>query len=176
MKNLLYLCFTFLLLTNVISAQTSEQTDTIPRMSNFTLHGDAATFFVVSSVSLNVEGKLFSSDSEKFHLYGRAGYAYLDIANLIFCNGKKSRVGLLGLTILTGKGDHHFEVSGGTFLGSFKNKDNGGALLGSCSENSGLKVRPLIDLGYRFQKPESGFIFRAKVGIYGLGIGLGYAF
>jgi hypothetical protein len=35
---------------------------------------------------------------------------------------------------------------------------------------------PLIDVGYRYQKPDRGFIFKAKIGILGVGFGVGYAF
>jgi hypothetical protein len=35
---------------------------------------------------------------------------------------------------------------------------------------------PILDLGYRYQKQDGGFLFKAKVGILGIGFGLGYAF
>jgi hypothetical protein len=35
---------------------------------------------------------------------------------------------------------------------------------------------PLIDVGYRYQKPDRGLIFKAKIGILGVGFGVGYAF
>lgn len=170
MKNLFYLCLIFLLSTNSISAQT----DSIPGMSKLTLQFEAATFVLISSLSINVESKIYSSESEKIHFYGRAGVEYVDIMGLILCDGQKSLGGNIGIAMLTGRGDHHFELYGGAFLGSFKNKKNG-SILGACS-SLGFQVLPLIDLGYRFQKPESGIFFRAKVGLLGVGIGLGHAF
>ena len=37
-------------------------------------------------------------------------------------------------------------------------------------------ILPLIDLGYRFQKPEGRLVFLGKVGILGVGIRIGYTF
>jgi len=176
MKNLIYLTLSFLLITNLISAQINSQTDSISGMSDFNLHFEASSFIVVSLASINVEGKLFSSDSQKFHLYGRAGFGYADVANRILCTGRSAVGGILGFTMLAGKDDHHFEAHVGTYLGSFKNKDREGILNSPCREKSGSRVIPLIDLGYRYQKPGSGFIFRARVGTYGVGIGFGAAF
>lgn len=170
MKNLLYLCLTVLLATNLISAQKAST----PQMSKFTLQFEAASFVLISSLSLNVEGRFFSSESEKIHLYGRAGVEYVDIIGLILCDGQESLGGNLGIAMVTGKGNHHFEVYGGAFLGSFRNKKDA-SILGACS-SLGFQAIPLVDLGYRFQKPESGFFFRAKVGVLGIGIGLGHAF
>ena len=170
MKNLFYLCLTFLLSINFVSAQTAS----IPQMSKFTLQFEAASIALISSLSINVEWKFFSSDSEKIHLYGRAGIEYVDVIGLILCDGQESLGGNLGVTMLTGKGNHHFEAFGGVFLGSFQNKKDPD-ISGACS-SLGFQAIPLVDIGYRYQRPESGFFFRAKVGILGVGIGLGHAF
>lgn len=37
-------------------------------------------------------------------------------------------------------------------------------------------IQPIFNLGYRFQKPQGGIIFRTYAGLFGIGIGLGYAF
>lgn len=171
MKNLFFLCLTIILPSNLIIAQTGGT----PGMSKINLHFDAATLIFINSATINLEGKFLSSDSEKFHLYGRAGYGYVDVSTLVFCNGQNASGGLLGLTMLTGKGNHHFEANGGAFLGSFKNNINDSGIFGSC-DNAGFEVLPLIDIGYRFQKPEGGVIFRAKMGSLGVGLGLGIAF
>ncbi len=177
LKNLFYLCLTFLLSTHMIRAQVGTQTDSIGEMSNFTVYGEASTYLVVSSVSINFERRLYSSSSQKFHLYGRAGYGYVDVQNLFFCSGKTAVGGLFSFTILTGKGDHHFEADAGIYFGTFKNKEIDSWLIsGPCNEKTGSRVIPLIDLGYRYQIPEGGFLFRARAGTYGLGVGFGYAF
>ena len=171
MKNLLYLCLTFLLATNFISAQT----DSIPSLSKFAIHGEAASAGLVSSLFLNLEGKFYSSASEKIHFYGRAGFGYVDVSTFIICNGQTAYGGSIGFGMITGKGNHHFELFGGGFFGFFKSKNNDSGLFRSC-RNFGNQAVPVVDLGYRFQKPGDGLFFRAKFGVYGLGIGLGYAF
>lgn len=90
--------------------------------------------------------------------YARAG---LGAGGILLSTGGP---GILGaITMLTGKGNNHFELSAGAFVGY-------------DSYYSDTFVVPSLDLGYRFQKPGSGFIFKAKTGILGVGIGLGYAF
>jgi hypothetical protein len=34
----------------------------------------------------------------------------------------------------------------------------------------------IFNLGYRYQKPDGGILFRTYIGLQGIGIGLGYAF
>ena len=51
-------------------------------------------------------------------------------------------------------------------LGIFSGKDNNDPF-----------ILPLLDVGYRYQKPEGGLIFKVKAGILGIfSVGLGYAF
>ena len=69
--------------------------------------------------------------------------------------------------MITGKANHHFEFSAGAFFGYESATPN---------VHAELFVLPLLDLGYRYQKPGKGFMFRAKAGILSIGIGLGYAF
>ena len=176
MKKLVYLCLTVFLATNLLSAQNRMPIDSIQKMSDLTLHTEASTFLVVSLASLNVEARLLSSLSEKFHLYARAGLGYVDVASLPLCTGATAFGGILGLTMLSGKGNNHFEAHVGTYLGSFENKQTEGPFFNLCRDKSGSRVIPLIDLGYRYQKPGSGFIFRARVGTYGAGVGFGAAF
>lgn len=163
-KNLFLLCLAIVLSSNLISAQTGE----ISRMSKLNLHIEGTTLLFVNSISINLERKLFSSNTEKIHLYGRVGYGYVEVYK-IFSSDQRASGGLLALTMLTGKGSHHFEASGGAFLGSYKSINDG-------SPDDGFQAFPLIDVGYRFQEPGEVFIFRAKVGTSGLGVGIGYAF
>lgn len=111
----------------------------------------------IFSASVNFEKHIARSASGKFHWFGRVGAGG---ASMVM--DRAGFGGLAAVTILTGNGDHHFEASGGVFLG--------------YDEYDGAFALPHLDLGYRFQKPEGGFLFRAKAGILGAGIGLGYAF
>lgn len=134
-----------------LEAQTAEKTE----LSRINLYADVGLHFAAQA-SINFEGRI--SSGKKITWYARAG---LGAAGVIF--GDSGPGGLAAITMLTGKGNNHFEINGGAFFG----KDD---------YYNELFVLPLIDLGYRFQKPEGGFIFRAKAGVLGAGIGLGFAF
>ena len=44
------------------------------------------------------------------------------------------------------------------------------------SNTDGVFIFPIFNIGYRYQKPSGGFIFRANVGALSTGLSLGYAF
>lgn len=112
----------------------------------------------VPGVEALINLEVLMNSGEKLTWYGRAGLGYGGI--LLGTGGP----GILGaMTMLTGKKNNHFEVSGGAFIGYDNYYED-------------AFVLPSLDLGYRFQKPGGGFIFKAKAGILGAGIGLGYAF
>ena len=71
--------------------------------------------------------------------------------------------GLGAITMLTGKKNNHFELNAGGFLGL------------EDTYNYAF-IFPIFNVGYRYQKPEGGFIFRANAGIISLGLSFGYAF
>jgi hypothetical protein len=37
-------------------------------------------------------------------------------------------------------------------------------------------ILPFLDVGYRFQNLEGGYIFKVKVGFLGIGLAIGYSF
>ncbi|MCU4157053.1 hypothetical protein J1N10_13770 [Carboxylicivirga sp. A043] len=111
---------------------------------------------MAGQASLNMEIQIHSG--EKLSWYGRGG---VGAAGVIMATGGPG--GLGAVTMLSGKGNRHFEINGGVFVGN-------------DYEQNELFLLPLLDFGYRYQKPEGGFIFRVKAGILGVGIGLGYAF
>jgi hypothetical protein len=105
---------------------------------------------------VNYERSLYQG--KKVSWYGRMGFGFGGI--LLAYSGFG---GLGGVTMLTGKKNSHFELNTGIFSGKDIDYSNSFAY-------------PLLDVGYRYQKPDGGFIFKAKLGILGVGIGLGYAF
>ena len=157
MKNFFWVCLFSFLWLNMANAQTKVDAG----MSKFNTYLEVGTILVISTASVNLEAHLASTASGKVHWYARAGFG----GSAVFY-GPVGLGGLGGVTMLTGKKNHHFEVSGGLFLGN----DSGAGMV------DGFFALPLFDLGYRFQKPGNSFLFRAKVGILGAGIGLGYAF
>ena len=94
---------------------------------------------------------------EKVSWYGRIGAGFgADIA----FDGGEGWGGLGAITMLTGKKNNHFELNAGAFI----------------TEEGIFFPVPILNFGYRYQKPEGGFIFRANAGIISLGISFGYAF
>ena len=105
---------------------------------------------------VNYERSIYQG--KKVSWYGRMGFGF---GGILMASGGFG--GLGAVTMLTGKKNSHFELNAGIFSG----KDIG---------NSNSFALPLLDVGYRYQKPDGGFVFKAKLGILGVGIGLGYAF
>nr|WP_319397662.1 hypothetical protein [uncultured Carboxylicivirga sp.] len=138
-----------------VNANSQAQSNMTSTLSKNNFYVDAGGHFA-GQASINLERLFYTG--EKTAWYARAG---LGGAGIIMANGGLG--GLGAVTMLTGRGNKHFEM-------------NCGAFIGKESDDNDIFVFPLIDLGYRYQKPEGGFIFRAKLGFLGLGIGLGYAF
>ena len=144
---------------NKIVAQMGEKAE----LTKVNIYADMG-LHLAAQASINFEGRLGSVEEGKATWYGRVG---LGAAYIAFMGGGPGILG--GITRLTGKGNNHFEINGGGFFGIVTIEDSG--LYGHK-----LFAFPILDLGYRYQKPEGGFIFRAKAGILGIGVGLGYAF
>ena len=130
------------------------------KIGKLNMYVDGGTFIVINSVFFNIETHLTSSKSNKLHLYFRGSYG--DVT--LFSGGsgtssfqRNTQTLVSSLTILTGKGSHHFDSSTGVFL-----RDD--------------SVLPFFELGYRFQELDGGIIFRGKMGLLGLGLGIGYSF
>ena len=132
-------------------------------MARFNVYLEAGTIVLISSASANLEVLLGTSGSGIINWYGRAGFGGTGIFY-----GPVGLGGLAGGTMLIGRDKHHFEVSVGAFVGN----DSG---VGHTNGND-IFAAPLLDIGYRYQKPGKSFIFRAKGGILGVGIGIGFAF
>ena len=133
-------------------AQTNSDMISIPTKNS--VYFDTG-IFPGAHVFMNYERKVHESDN--ISLYGRVGFGY---AGIIMGDGGG---GVLGAaTLLTGKGNSHMEFN----LGIFSGKDNNDPF-----------ILPLLDVGYRYQKPEGGLIFKVKAGVLGIfSVGLGYAF
>jgi len=139
----------------IISFPVLAQRESSNNLSKTNIYVDAGGHFA-GQFSLNLETQIYSGNNTTWYLRGGVGGA-----GIIMANGGLG--GLGALTLLTSKTAKHFELNIGTFVGH----DN---------EQNKEFIYPLLDLGYRYQKPEGGFLFKAKLGVLGLGIGLGYAF
>ena len=109
---------------------------------------------------MNYEKQIYSG--EKISLYGRLGGGY---GGIFEWEGDFGWGGSGAITMLTGKKNNHFELNAGGFLG-----------IEAYTDMEEAFIFPIFNVGYRYQKPEGGFIFRANAGIISLGLSFGYAF
>ncbi|MDA8886274.1 hypothetical protein OAD66_00620 [Bacteroidia bacterium] len=109
--------------------------------------------------SINYERKIF--DGKSVELYGLIGAG--NGVNFYTDKNPVGPGGLAAITLLTGKKNNHFEMNTGLFVGN--NQDN-----------NTIHTIPTFSVGYRYQEPQGGGIFRVKVGILEIGFGIDYAF
>lgn len=141
---------------SIFSSHVEAQNTASTELSKINLYADFGGGFSRGLASLNFERRIFSS--KKLTLYARGGIGGGGI-------DETAGPGIIGaFTMLTGKGNNHVEINGGTFIG--RNSD-------FIDE---LFFMPIADLGYRYEKPEGGFIFKTSAGFLGIRFGLGYAF
>lgn len=145
----------FLFVTLFCANITQAQPDETKELSKNSISFDTGIIPGVHAL-INYERQIHSA--KKVTWYGRAGFGF---AGIIFGEGGPG--GLGAITMLTGKRKGHFELT----IGAFTGKD---------SDTNNPFTYPVFDIGYRHQKPDGGFMFKAKAGILGIGIGLGYAF
>ncbi len=143
------ICLLSLSIQSTLNAQSNE--DIVLSKHNVYLDTGLGPLF---QASMNYEFQIHNAKTVTW-------YARLGAGGAGTVLGDGGPGGLAAITMLTGKKNSHFELNGGTFIGS---------------GSDGTFVYPLLDIGYRYQQPDGGFIFKAKLGILGIGIGLGYAF
>lgn len=122
--------------------------------------GVVGLFGFLAGLNVSYEHRLYSNAENNLHIYGRGGVA---ASGVLFGSGGFG--GLVGGSLLTGPNNHHFEADLGLIVG--KNDGSGG---------NDVFFQPMLEAGYRYQRPQGGFLFKAKGGITGFGIALGYAF
>lgn len=133
------------------------------------IYAEFGTYLFVSTATLNYEPTLFESSSRHFRLNGRLG---LGLGYVLGFDGGHGISGALGgLTLDFGRKNSHFLVSSGIMVGSNFNE---------ISEISAgfdrIGTAPLLEMGWRYEKPEGGVIFKVSGGSLGLSVGVGYSF
>ena len=171
-----YFILLFLLLTKIGFSQ-----DSIPRVAKNCITIIGADILVTGNASINYERCFYSTKNFKYFL--RAGYgAWYLIAgdpnnsrgNFIYSSSTIpiSFDGLMGL------GNHYFELDLGMAFLPDRQWDfflnDGDADRNPHPDKS--NIIPIVNFGYRYQKPQGGIIFRFFVSTGGVGLGLGYAF
>lgn len=158
--------FLFLCLP-LISVQAKAQ-DTIPQHSPTTASNvisiEGAAFFApwenfwtlgFTHAILAYERRFYSSKKGNVSLYGKTG-----VGNISGLWGPQ-----IGMTTLIGKGNSHFDIGTGVMFPVL-----------DPSVRGSFNIWPIAELGYRFQKPEGGLMWKVKVGTTGIGAGVGWAF
>ena len=164
MKYKIYLPLIIVLLTADFSiAQDSYLSVNMHKSDTLENHSEVIknkTLYVEGSFllqSANFETNFYRSKSSTFQLNGRVGFGYFQID---FFGVTQSIGGILGLNFIIGRKNGHFDSSIGGFIGS----------------DGSVFAWPIGTVGYRYQKPSGGFIFKTHIGTLGLDIGLGYSF
>lgn len=130
-------------------------------------------FLIVSgwvTYSANYECLLIKGDYNL--MYARIGFGYAAYGTDAY-----SYEGLqipVTMNVLYGKDNNHFEVDfGGRFVyDNYRNfKPNV-----PDSKYKPIAIFPIVNIGYRYQRPKGGVFFKSLIGIDGLTLGLGYAF
>ena len=155
MKKIL-IAFAFLFLSLYSSAQDDRYSPEVLR------HHAVYTNLGFLSLDLNYEHKLFTY--EKGYLFGRVGAGYWADWAILGANFK------FHLSYISGKKNSHLEFDvGARYKGEF--------VYSSFIKPGGFSngdILPIVNIGYRFQKPGRPFVFRVGVGtesIFYLSIG-----
>jgi len=167
-KSILGLIF----LMATISGASAQKTDVSHSRIVVTLEGGTA-LFSKGGISYNVEILLFEIKKDHFQLYVRGGYLdgyfFKSICDSGELNGYHA-----GLTIVQGAGNHNLEMNFGMHRATERKTESQGFF--RCFGSEQKKILPLFSAGYRYQRPGGGWVFSAKIGLMGLGVGVGYAF
>lgn len=147
------------------------ETDRLPlqtQLKKNSIFGNVGILPVVAaSISISYDRSLFSTQNKTDYR------AKLSIG-FMGALGDTYSYQSLAAGLLTGKRNSHFELFGGAALYQYTPVKLPGGIL---PEDSSIGIFPVGNIGYRYQKPDGGFIFRAGVGFPDMGyVGLGVAF
>jgi len=143
---------------------------------------NGSDLYIVGSASINYERHLLTYHEINYLL--NIGYWTWYVAGSDYNSNTLiyySRIVPISLSILTGLGNNHLDLNCGTSITLYE-KYGWNDILGADEEydrNPKPKYSTFVllaNIGYRYQRPEGGFVFKIFVGLTGIGIGLGGAF
>ena len=148
---------------NLNSVSTNCQDSTSSHKFKNSIHFDCATALYIGMASLNYERTIVYTNHYRLNINsGFGGWYFVPIP--------KEYIGFsipLSINNLIGSGNSFFEADLGlryTFLSERSDKDR-------------FQYFPILNLGYRFQRPDGkGLFFRSFIGYSGPGIGIGKLF
>lgn len=158
---LLSVLIVFITAASIAQSQNSEKLD-------YSLYGEFNTIYLANAATFNYESHWLSSKNGGFRLNARLGASLGMISEEEIGDTVTGRhgfaLGLVGFSMIWGKKNHHFVTSFGVIAGhSF----------GLAAEGFGF---PLLEMGWRYQPPEGGRIWKISVGTNGLALGIGQTF
>ncbi|MDW3197131.1 MAG: hypothetical protein R8G66_32435 [Cytophagales bacterium] len=167
MTNKILICLLIIgtILPMMVHAQDQE---VLPR-SKHRVSAELGSYLFVNSLTLNYEPTLFESDAQNFRINGRMG---LGLGFVLGFDGNHGISGVLGgVTLDFGKRNNHFLLSTGMIL-----SDNFNEIDDISVQFDRLGTAPLMEMGWRFEKPTGGVTYKIAGGTLGLSVGIGYAF
>jgi hypothetical protein len=139
------------------------QDNTLVKNTNNSIHFGCATVFYLGMYSINYERAVVQTDNLRMLVNaGFGGWYAVMISRNYFGYSVP-----LSLNNLIGSGSNFFELDLGVRY----------IMLSERSDKDIEPYFPICNMGYRHQKPNGkGLIFRAFIGLSGVGIGVGKAF
>lgn len=167
-----------MLLALVCYSKQSSGQDLVETQSKNAIYANAGTLGLWFTASVNYERHLFSTDN-KFHV----NYYLRTCAGVYETWGADGPYGSLGLQGIFGAEKNHLELG----LGLGVLYDKSGYEIGVSNANYFTEPNPprgdytdwvpAVSVGYRYQKPSGGFVFRTGIGFPdGVYLSLGLAF
>ena len=171
----IYIILIFLILPGTIFSQESNSVEAKNLMSL-----DAASILYTGNCAVNYEHQIYSTKSYRSMINVGFGpwYSFNNYGSVNLDHVASSYSVPVTLNTFLGTRKWRFECDFGVrFLiprrwDTFQ--DNGVVQSDPRFDNS--IARPVFNVGYRFQKPNGKFVFRAFIGLGGIGMGIGRAF
>jgi len=141
---------------------------------------DEASMLYTGNCAVNYERQIYATHNYRSMInIGFGGwYSFNNNGNVNLNYVASSYSVPITLNTIKGFGKHHFECDLGVRLLIDKRwnkfQDNGVVEAPPQFDNS--IVKPVFNVGYRFQKPNGKFVFRTFIGLGGIGLGIGRVF
>ncbi|MDW3191656.1 MAG: hypothetical protein R8G66_04805 [Cytophagales bacterium] len=164
-KGIYRICFCLICFFSANEVLCQELKDV--EQSSISVYLQTGTMVFLHTGTFNLEYTFARVSNERIKFNSRIG-----IGGIAVAFGEGGSGVLAGVTMLTGKRQHHFESGLGLFLLVDSLRDYEDVL----TESPDLIPLPLLEIGYRYQPPNGGITFKTTIGTLGLGVGLGYNF
>lgn len=150
--------------TLTVNSKQRIEVQQFSKKNTFSVDGGLLYLGLIASISSSINYERYFDDN----FFIRTGFGHYMIL------GQDTGYGgpqiPLTINFITGKRNSHFEADlGGRIIFDIKGD-------GLDYSSKPYVIYPILNLGYRYQKPTGGFIFKALVGLDGLTLGAGYSF